>query len=241
MKAQITEIFESVNGEVSRWGQGRICTFVRFHGCNLNCEYCDTPIAKDPVFKREMSIQEAMEEIGSAVNITITGGEPLLQYEFVTDLINAMPHAFFTIETNGTIDLSIIKPRIKFPKHLCIVADFKGDLRTNLNAMAIEDEMIFRQKILSNLDANDYVKIVIKNNDDIADAFWWINAQARWAQMNCESLPAFAVSPIIKETPENDIEGPLYYTDIDMRALVNVFRKTPVILNVQLHKFVGLK
>lgn len=37
---QITEIFESISGEVNGHHQGRICTFLRTSGCNLSCTYC---------------------------------------------------------------------------------------------------------------------------------------------------------------------------------------------------------
>ena len=44
MKLKITEIFKSIQGESSY--AGLPCVFVRLSGCNLNCNWCDTPYAR---------------------------------------------------------------------------------------------------------------------------------------------------------------------------------------------------
>ena len=230
---KINDIFESINGEVSYWGQGKVTTFIRFSGCNMSCLYCDT----DHSHYTEMSLDEVLDKIAGSSNITLTGGEPLLYQDAIIQIITGMPKATFTIETNGSIDPSFLM----FARdRISIVADFKGDLRTNLSSVAIMHEIEFRKKILQRLNDQDFVKIIIKNDDDITDAYWWIGTQMRWMQNHCDKMARFAVSPILKKTPEY-ADGPAYYTDVDMKALVNVFRKTPVFVNIQLHKFIGLK
>jgi len=52
--------------------------FIRFSGCNLACNYCDSKYAKDG---KEMSIKEIIDQVNQndCKNVVLTGGEPLLQ------------------------------------------------------------------------------------------------------------------------------------------------------------------
>ena len=45
---RVVEHFTSINGEGRRAGQ--LAVFIRFAGCNLNCEYCDTKWANSREF-----------------------------------------------------------------------------------------------------------------------------------------------------------------------------------------------
>ena len=81
MYAPITEIFSSIQGEGIFLGQKQI--FIRFHGCNINCNYCDE---KEKKYFLNLSVKEAINKIESLNGhkrknlffVSITGGEPLL-------------------------------------------------------------------------------------------------------------------------------------------------------------------
>ena len=79
MEYKIAEKFVSINGEGTKAGQ--LAVFIRLCGCNLNCSYCDTKWAneKDVPFTlmTEEELASYVEETG-VKNITLTGGEPLL-------------------------------------------------------------------------------------------------------------------------------------------------------------------
>lgn len=105
--AKITEIFHSLQGEGIYLGDPT--TFVRFAGCNLDCSYCDTPQAKGDGKAIEMDSSEVLAKIKTITQpgqfVSFTGGEPLLQAEFISTLIPALKDQKFRIylETNGTL------------------------------------------------------------------------------------------------------------------------------------------
>ena len=109
---KVVEKLVSINGEGSKAGQ--LGVFIRFAGCNLDCVYCDTKWANEKdVSYSEMSKEEIYEYIKSTGvrNITVTGGEPLLQdgiYEFL-EYLSLDKELFVEIETNGSVDISLFK------------------------------------------------------------------------------------------------------------------------------------
>ena len=99
-KVLIKEIFESVQGEGPYIGVNQL--FIRFSKCNLNCEYCDTDF-KDA--KLSFSADELSEEINKHSNIhsiSLTGGEPLLEVDFLAELLKKINKKIY-LETNGTL------------------------------------------------------------------------------------------------------------------------------------------
>ncbi len=110
MKYKVVEKFTSINGEGNAAGQ--LAVFIRFAGCNLKCSYCDTQWANDVnnVEYEEMSADDIFNYIKETGinNVTLTGGEPLLQ-DGIAQLLShlSMDNSLrVEIETNGSIDLS---------------------------------------------------------------------------------------------------------------------------------------
>ncbi len=101
MKGKIAEVFASIQGEGLYLGEKQV--FVRFYGCNLNCGYCDTKLDS---FK-EYESQKLFEEIKryGERSISFTGGEPLLQKDFLKELLKlTFAEGFINyLETNGTL------------------------------------------------------------------------------------------------------------------------------------------
>lgn len=97
---KINEIFYSLQGE--GFHSGTPAVFVRFSGCNLRCEFCDTQHQQG----RMMSLQDVVEEVNKypdAPLLVLTGGEPSLFIDenFVAELKTATGK-LIAIETNGT-------------------------------------------------------------------------------------------------------------------------------------------
>ncbi|MCD6523279.1 MAG: 7-carboxy-7-deazaguanine synthase QueE [Candidatus Diapherotrites archaeon] len=149
---RVTEIFYSIQGEGPFMGMPAI--FIRLHGCNLRCSWCDSKYTwNDSEDYKEMSEKQILKKIQKyrTKHIIITGGEPLIQeiYPLVRDLKRA--DYKIHIETNGTI----YKP---FLRQLdCVVVSPKPP-SANVKAT-------FKIKEFKRL-KNAYFKVVIKNESD---------------------------------------------------------------------------
>jgi 7-carboxy-7-deazaguanine synthase len=95
----VNEIAYTVEGEAGNVGYPY--TFLRFPGCNLKCDFCDT----DHKFARERTIEEIVEEVmrHPADWVCLTGGEPLLQNLAPLCQILWDEGYHLHAETNGTI------------------------------------------------------------------------------------------------------------------------------------------
>jgi 7-carboxy-7-deazaguanine synthase len=156
---KINQIFSSINGEVANCHQGSLCTFIRLQNCNLNCKLCDTTYAQNLDGGIEMTVDEVAKEAASFknTNITITGGEPLLQYNEVIKLSKLLYNSGFniSIETNGTF------PMYSY-KEINWVADWKGP------SSGMREKMNFAN--YRHLRETDIIKFVIENRIDFEDA-----------------------------------------------------------------------
>jgi 7-carboxy-7-deazaguanine synthase len=100
----ISEIFHSLQGEGSLSGVSSL--FIRTSGCNLRCNWCDTPYASWKPEGTMMSVETICEQVIScpAQHVVLTGGEPMVAPE-VHQLAEAIHSAgkHLTIETAATI------------------------------------------------------------------------------------------------------------------------------------------
>ncbi len=113
MSFPVVEKFVSINGEGPRAGE--LAAFIRFRRCNLNCSYCDTRWANTGSAPAEMlTASELTEWVNSTgvTNVTLTGGEPLLQQDIgeLTDMLISSGH-FVEIETNGSVSVAELSAR----------------------------------------------------------------------------------------------------------------------------------
>lgn len=144
-RGYVHEVFGSFQGEGPHVGERHI--FVRLCTCNLTCAYCDTPqswsrqplalleegpgepafTVPNPLSAGDVIKAVLAQEIAPGFNsaLCVTGGEPLMQPEFVDELLSGLGGRFrVMLETNGTLPdalsavirhIDIISMDIKLP------------------------------------------------------------------------------------------------------------------------------
>ncbi|MDN5305336.1 MAG: 7-carboxy-7-deazaguanine synthase [Fusobacteriaceae bacterium] len=161
---KIVEKFISINGEGQR--SGELSLFIRFPNCNLKCSYCDTMWANEEnVDTIYITIEDIKNDINmyNVKNITITGGEPLLQEnidEIIEDILSIKNNINIEIETNGSIDLSKLDKVNREKVH--ITMDYKLPTSKMEEFMKVEN--------FDKLTHKDTIKFVVGSNYDLIRA-----------------------------------------------------------------------
>jgi len=158
----VVEKFVSINGEGQR--SGELAVFIRLAKCNLRCNYCDTIWANEEnAAVTPMTEEDIYNYIldTKVKNITLTGGEPLLDRE-VKDLIEYIVKdrsLFLEIETNGSIDLNLFRVDVK---NLSFTMDYKGP--------SSEMEEFMFMKNFETISPLDTIKFVVGDYNDLLKA-----------------------------------------------------------------------
>ncbi len=130
MNAKILEIFRSIQGEGKYVGVPQV--FVRFFECNMHCVWCDTPASIGDTTRKykEYTLEALLREVDSLYavchSVSVTGGEPLLQDEFLKAFLPALRKSGKKVylDTNGTLpdalkklikDVDVIAMDLKLP------------------------------------------------------------------------------------------------------------------------------
>lgn len=161
MSFKVVEIFESINGEGMRAGE--LAVFVRMKGCNLSCNYCDTMWANEADCEfEEMTADRIVERVKKTgiKNVTLTGGEPLLQKDAdkLLKLFSDEKDIRVEIETNGSVNLS---PFLKY-ENTSFTMDYKLPESDMEKYMDLENFKILRKK--------DTLKFVASSVNDLKKA-----------------------------------------------------------------------
>jgi 7-carboxy-7-deazaguanine synthase len=142
---------------------GRRQVFVRFSGCNLHCNYCDTPQSRNFNLGDFYDVNELYSRIEELItpdfhSISFTGGEPLLQADFLKDFLDK--HNLITmLETNGSLPHELRKI-VKYIEYASI--DIK---LPEHEAISMYDDLFKREmasiKILIEEGIDSYCKLVV--------------------------------------------------------------------------------
>lgn len=150
-KVHSIETFGAVDGPGIR--------FVIFmQGCPMRCQYCHNPDTWEYSGGKEMSIDELMTEIrkyrhyfGEDGGVTVTGGEPMVQIEFVTEL-------FKTLKSEGI--------------HTCLDTSGVMFRRTGEIFQKVEELVRYTDLVLldiKHIDSVKHKKLTMHENNNILD------------------------------------------------------------------------
>ena len=210
---KVVEHFVSINGEGPLAGQ--LSVFIRFKGCNLACGYCDTKWAGSEntpfVVMNAEEIHRIILETG-VTNVTLTGGEPLIQSDIKELLILLAKDRTLKveIETNGSVSLS---PFVQIDNAPAFTMDYK------LMCSGMEESMDTGNFAL--LTSKDTVKFVVGSIADCKRASEVIDQYGLIGKCHIYLSPVFGkIEPadIVEFMKQNNMNG--------------------VNLQLQLHKFI---
>ncbi len=240
----LSEIFASFQGEGSHVGERQL--FVRMAICNLRCRYCDTPDSlvrtshcmihcagqeprrvPNPISSRELVgyTSAFLESEGPIDAIAVTGGEPLVQADFLADFLSdACFPVPVLLETNGVLPekLAVVLPWIGI-----ISMDIKPPSNTGESAFWNEHEEFLRVARGKEL----YVKVLVDRTTSDADI-----ARAAALVATHGDAPMY-LQPIMDPAHRPEIDGPtltrLFAVARQHHARVRVLPQTHKLLGIQ--------
>jgi 7-carboxy-7-deazaguanine synthase len=115
MTSKISEIFSSIQGEGPYAGVRQV--FVRFFQCHMHCVWCDTPdsIGDGKREFKEFTVEQLWREVkpltDACHSVSLTGGEPLMQADFIKKFIPTIKKARLKVylETSGVLHKELKK------------------------------------------------------------------------------------------------------------------------------------
>jgi organic radical activating enzyme len=239
----VSELFVSFQGEGLHVGRRHL--FIRFAGCNLRCRYCDTPDSLErvqsfriddgnglrpagvnPLSADELlaRVEAMLEKLGPVDGIAVTGGEPLLQAEFIAEFlaIPALPRPRL-LETNGMLPdrLLAVLPYVD-----CVSMDLK--IPSNSGEPAFWSE---HARFLSLAGEKVYVKILVDDATDNED----IDRAGRLVARHAPQAPVY-IQPITSEGGRVRVDRRTLSQSFEvLRSYVADVRVVP-----QTHKMIGI-
>ena len=218
---KVSEVFRSIQGEGIYQGVDQV--FVRFFGCNLKCSFCDTKLDSYEK-KTAVKLFDEVSSFSGYHSLSITGGEPLVQADFLKDLLKLVKkqEQKVYLETNGTLPENLEK----VIEYVDIIAmDFKLPSSTGLKLFWDQHQKFL--KIAKG--KKTFIKAVIGLSTTVGDIYKMI-----------EIIKGSAKKTILVLQPQNPLE-------IMVKAKIDSFKQLcqeeglEVKVIPQIHKKLGLR
>lgn len=196
VEGHLVEIFSSYQGEggvVRGSCFGRRQIFIRFAGCNLNCEWCDTAKSRDPKFpecsvettpgtwkfttyKNPVDDEFVIDQVLNLStkdfhSVALTGGEPTYQEKFFNSVVNKLYNLELPIylETNGYYPKRIEKVA-SLISYACVdIKDRSAKSVKNNDWQDLVEKELESISILNNYSVKQFAKLVVTEETNIDD------------------------------------------------------------------------
>ncbi len=212
MKIRVAEIFESISGEIGMFPQGSPTMFIRLAGCNLMCPFCDTSWATRPEDGSEMEVEEVVQTVsGFSWNQILITGGEPLVQK------KQLLELIYRLKAKGyKIQVETNGSlRIDDVYADCWVVDYKG--KDSMKGSPYQfDPGILDDKV--------WIKYLVGSLSDVDAAIGMARVFLRNGKKS-----RFAISPI---------DGKVSY--LECMSLIQA-SKLPILLNVQIHKKMGVR
>lgn len=211
---KVCEIFRSIEGEGLRTGLPAV--FIRLHGCNLRCSYCDSMYAVEGGDYKQMNVTQvldAVKKFSGITHVTLTGGEPLI-HQNVEDLLCQLSGNGYrvNIETNGTVPCKWHFPGLFYTM----------DWKCKSSGMSVKMKM----ENFETLGSEDVLKFVVGTIEDLEETETVVKSLAE----KKDDMPHLFVSPVFGNLSNEEIVNWLLNS--------NIMVKNNVRFQVQLHKII---
>lgn len=242
----VSELFVSFQGEGLHAGRRQL--FVRLGGCPLRCRYCDTPDSLVPVLSCRVIGPDGVQVRPNPLSaidldrdvrglaaaspplhaIALTGGEPLMQADFVVEWLGARPLPWpVLLETAGIYPDRLARV---LPFVAIVSLDFKCPSNTGEKARWDEHEACVRAAVAAGCEL--YVKMPVDEATDPDEV-------ARGAVLMAALAPA-ATLFLTPLTPPNRSTFSIGASYLERLHATASARHSDVRVLPQLHKVLGI-
>lgn len=149
--------------------------FVIFtQGCPLRCLYCHNPDCRHFEDGKTVTVDELVNEIekyrsyfeSSGGGVTVTGGEPLMQPEFVKAIFERCQKIGIhtVLDTSGYVNLNSAKPVLEYTDLVLLdIKSFDETIYHKLTSVSLEPTLIFA-RYLAQINKPTWIRFVLVPN-----------------------------------------------------------------------------
>lgn len=220
-KVLIKEIFSSIQGEGPYIGYEQL--FLRFTKCNLKCKYCDTDFNSKSNEYTVENLKKEVEKYTSIHSISLTGGEPLLDVDFLEEFLPLINKKIY-LETNGTLP-------DKLKKVIEYVTTISMDIK--LNSTSNNGDLFETHE--------KFIKIAIENKKEIFAKIVFDEKITKEEINKCIVLAKKYNIPIILQPKMDGDTLNIHSTEIEKIFSEFSQQYTDVRLIPQVHKFLNVR